>query len=64
MLAPGDRVRLDAVVVRVRGDSVTLQLGDGQAVFVGLDHLTPGIENKALRPPARKGVDASHHVPD
>ena len=64
MLAAGDRVRLEAVVVRARGDSVTLQLPDGQAVHVGADHLTPLVENKALRPTARKVVHAADRVPD
>jgi hypothetical protein len=64
MLVAGDRVRLEAVVVRVRGDSVTLQLGDGQAVQVGSEHLAPMIENKALRPTARKVSHAADRVPD
>ena len=60
----GDRVRLEATVVRMRGDSVTLQLGDGQAVHVGLEHLAPPVEDKALRPAARKVVHAANRVPD
>jgi len=64
MLAAGDRVRLEAVVVRVKGEAVTPQLSDGQAVQLGSEHLAPLIENKALRPASRKVVDAANRVPD
>ena len=64
MLTAGDRVRLEAVVVRARGDTVTLQLADGQAVHMGTDHLTPLVADKALRPAARKVVHGADRVPD
>ena len=64
MHAAGDRVRLDATVVRVRGDSVMLQLADGQAVHLAAEHLASHIEDKAIRPAGRKVVHGPDRVPD
>ena len=59
----GDRIRLDAVVVGVRGEVATLQLSDGQAVRVPFAHLGGTVEDKALRP-TRKVAHAANRVPD
>lgn len=64
MIEAGDRVRLEAIVVRARGDSATLQLPDGQAVHVGIEFLSPVVEDKALRPAGRKVSHGPNRVPD
>ncbi len=65
MLAAGDRVSLPATVIRTRDDTVSLQLPDGQAVHISAEHLSPPpVQDKALRPPARKATHAANRVPD